>query len=806
MGYYYLESSAVGRNRDTAVHITILEPGSVYLEKTFSESVPCTVTLEPTLYPEEVPGLVRLDQPLSLKIDNKDINLTEVELWSRCFPEGLIVRIGDKLIIDVVYYRSEKLYFARNVLVKTFRKVGREYGIVSRLKDDGQGCIVSYSRDIYYSQQSEKSIQFRLSEVIDLNGNMMIESDVIVGLSVSYEVDNRLKALRIQILPDEYSSTNFTLLQASMVGRVIKDTRMEIVGWIRSSSEIPHCEMLNEEVSDAVTEGLRDFLQQPLLQDVTIENLTSHQRREYYLAVEKQFPGLSIETLPHSNGNIASIKLHKLTVSEITARAVDGNDVKATNNALNNNNSNNSNNNNKIDPSKQITTSKLSASSSKGKKEGIQENTIPFTRGDVNLKFGKLIPQLDVTFDLYYDKRNNRRIAKNVCAKNEYVEDVASGICGGIVEDIDSNFEYGLIRCFGSDEMLTWDMKRSNEVLKIKPAVGVEVQFKIYRCGGLRCASDVLTLQTGSLRNEITLEGHCTAVVIDNSRVLLLDVTSCPLLCNKYDDIVHKLKILEVALESSGILQKGGKASSVTASATSESGGIGITSSGSHNTNTSVSDDMSHEQSQAQAQARANDDAEKVYAPSLHRNPLSIDSPPSGLSLGQLVSCRVIVDWALQRDPLRVTEVVSMKTDISSLSLGKRKGSISKMKLRAAGSQWGQVIESSVSWGSKKSSKDSSSSSSTSLYFFNWSDPLGSGLEGNLKVGDKVEFIPVSLGGAEVGLAVCIEVMGHRQKQQYDNSNASHTTLKDVQDSGVSTFNLFCDLFKCINSNFLVKS
>ena len=285
-------------------------------EKTLITKAHGTVTLEPTLYPQEIPGLVRLDQPLTIRIEKKDIQLSEVELWSRCFPAGLIVRIGDKLIIDVNYDTREKIFFARNILIQNFRKIGREHGIVSWMRD-GVGFIRSNVRN--------SDIVFRLSEVIDLNGNMIVESDVIVGLSVSYEVvidessrsnDNRLRAIRIRVASIGENTSNDTHHQQHSNGRVTRSNRNVVA----TTGDSP-----NDGVSDAVTEGLRDFLQQPLLQDVTIENLTSHQRREYYVALEKQFPGLSMEMLPSSNGNIASIKLHKLTASEVATKASSNN-------------------------------------------------------------------------------------------------------------------------------------------------------------------------------------------------------------------------------------------------------------------------------------------------------------------------------------------------------------------------------------------------------------------------------------------------------------------------------------------------
>jgi hypothetical protein len=57
------------------------------------------------------------------------------------------LQIGDKLRLDVQNYRPEKIHFARAVKVSSFRKIGREAGVVCGIKE-GFGFVRSHLRDI----------------------------------------------------------------------------------------------------------------------------------------------------------------------------------------------------------------------------------------------------------------------------------------------------------------------------------------------------------------------------------------------------------------------------------------------------------------------------------------------------------------------------------------------------------------------------------------------------------------------------------------------------------------------------------
>jgi hypothetical protein len=126
---------------DRAVHLLILPPGTVKFEVSIGKGAFATVIETSESYPEELPGMAKLDIPLSIEVitGKKGELIHQIEIWQRCLPEDLICKVGDRLCLDVQYYRPEKLYFARSVKVSSFRKIGREIGKICLLKDSGFG-------------------------------------------------------------------------------------------------------------------------------------------------------------------------------------------------------------------------------------------------------------------------------------------------------------------------------------------------------------------------------------------------------------------------------------------------------------------------------------------------------------------------------------------------------------------------------------------------------------------------------------------------------------------------------------------
>jgi hypothetical protein len=117
-----------------------------------------------------------------------------------------MIQVGDRLRLDVQNYRPEKILFARAVKLRSFRKLGRETGLVCEVRDHGFGFVRSHIRDF--------NIFFRLSEVITEAGTPVREGDITVGCRLSFDVaeetrgapSTKLRAVRVQLLPMSSSS------------------------------------------------------------------------------------------------------------------------------------------------------------------------------------------------------------------------------------------------------------------------------------------------------------------------------------------------------------------------------------------------------------------------------------------------------------------------------------------------------------------------------------------------------------------------------------------------------------------------
>ena len=109
--------------------------------------------------------------------------------------------MGDSLRLDVQNYRPEKILFARAVKLKSFRKLGRETGVVCGVRDQGLGLVRSNAR--------EYNIFFRFADVITEGGVAVQEGQVVMGSCLSFDVmeetrgvpNTKLRAVRVQLLP-----------------------------------------------------------------------------------------------------------------------------------------------------------------------------------------------------------------------------------------------------------------------------------------------------------------------------------------------------------------------------------------------------------------------------------------------------------------------------------------------------------------------------------------------------------------------------------------------------------------------------
>jgi cold shock CspA family protein len=553
--FFVITENSKGKMSDRAVNLTILPPGSVILELCLYENVVGIVTMEPTFIhhrQQEEPGIVKLDIPI--EYNNK--TLTEIELWGRCFPDGLILKEGDKISFNIQNYRPDKCIFGRNIKILSFRSFGREIGYICSVKEQqGFGFIKPFERDV--------DLYFRLKEVVDFQSESVFLRDTILienhnkiehsaeprFIEVSFDVIQeesrdksfRLKASRVSInntvneLPNNVESTStvfnnmlpstlrMDLLATQIQGVVMRESKRDLPGIIRikasdidNNSELESNSNKNSEL--AIIKAISEFKDNTNIKDIILECLTKLQVNTYKtIFTQNGFDCVGFET--KNNNNIQGkycLKLYKM---------------------------------NKEDYSLWIENKKNDVSNEKAAspvKTGITIDVM-FNKNDTIDNFGPITKPLTVIFDVYHDLKLNQNIGKVVRLTDEPVYDDNNTLLVNQIGTIDivvvRHGKFGFIRCIPSDEKIFWHSSGISQDTNINDLVeSKEVLFSIRRRGGSRCASDIKIIDSNhesSCTKKVLVEGSSVGVVIQNpvdktKQVILVDVTNCPLLLSKY--------------------------------------------------------------------------------------------------------------------------------------------------------------------------------------------------------------------------------------------------------------------------------
>ena len=231
--------------------------------------------------------------------------------------------------LDVQNYRPEKIIFARAVKLQSFRKLGRETGVVCGVRDQGFGFVRSNVRDF--------NIFFRLSEVLGERGTPVKEGDISVGSCLSFDVveetrgvpSPKMRAIRVQLLsPDSASSASshmpsleglsmdgdshshsqspaggrgapaseleqvggggLTLLQAEVKGIIVSVAKRDAPGIIRASS-IGDLGCIGEnQGNQELYEAIKEFRDCKEIEEVILENVSSGLRKEYHSVLSEK--------------------------------------------------------------------------------------------------------------------------------------------------------------------------------------------------------------------------------------------------------------------------------------------------------------------------------------------------------------------------------------------------------------------------------------------------------------------------------------------------------------------------------------
>ena len=595
--FFVIAENSKGKLRDRAVHLSTLPKGKVTFEESMATSVLVTVTQEPksSSRSEEQPGRGRLHVPI--KIEGQP-DLTSIELWSRCMNDALMLRVGDVLCVDVQKYRPEKLYFARNVRVISYRKIGRETGSVVTVKETFFGFVRSNARD--------SDVYFRSSEVLGKDGETFLpDDDRLTDICVSFDVvmdeakgsSGRLRAIRIQEMSQDSADTRVVFLKKDCLGLVTKEAKREASGAIKLEEHL-NSDLITDEMylSPDIVEGITEFQNAPELHEITINNLSSSQRYGYHQIIQRKFRNIAHETVQdHKNSRDPtkglSLKLWKVDEPgfiEWQSKKKESEDKKERNNDK-------------------------------------DDNKVIYCRNDVIEIDGHVTKDLQVIFDLYFDRKTCQKVARCIKLTDEAVPGYDSELVGILEVVLPKQVRFGFLRCIPSDEKLFWHSAHC--LPGTDPNLleeNCEVSFMLRRRGGLRQAINIQLLPSGSLNKEQLADGFITAVVIESNPsifVVPLDVSGCPMINKKY-------------WEFESFLVKGKKKDAKVDEMQWE--------------RVNECSDVSLRESHANS--KEND---IKYFPPLPRFPIPLSISPekiSDLQIGDVLQCKVVVNWGVQRN------------------------------------------------------------------------------------------------------------------------------------------------------------
>ncbi len=623
--FFIIAENVRGKLSDRAFHINILPKGTINLEVTLGTACFATVLIEGTMYPKEEPGLVALHTPIT-GTDNNIIK--EVQLWGRCLPDGLILRCGDVISIKVQYYRPEKLIFARDVSIISYRSFGRETGRVGIIKDQvdkAYGFIKCNHRD--------SDLYFRTNEVMDINTNKMLDESVVVqNLKIAFDVSDEsrsqnklLRAIRIRLI-DDTNTTGLAgpCLQTNCYGSIIKVAKKDSPGIIAINNKcsISSSALDSFSVPQHILSSLREFEQNTFLNDITIDSLTGIQVAFYHKVMCEKFTSLS-HTIILKSGNSAD-NSRRLFAS----RSSNHHSIKIWKK------SNNS--------SESCSNKELKCCDSHDFNDMINMisnfKEIVYHIKDVDEQNGLLYRGSEVKFGLHGDIETNCKLACDVVLTDEPVNinGNENSLIYGIIDAIQNtkSGKIGFIRSIPSDEKLQFHILTTGsdkDTIKLLNEKSL-VTFNLRKRGGVRTAVNVCSVSPGSINDnvnpgissDIILTGTCKGIVVNLNTpttgsnnlfgIVLVDVNSCELLKDKYfnysntDEAINNT-VFRTYNES--------------------------------NDSTTVPD--------------ISNDAK--YFPLLHRLPTPIPAMSSNLQLGDIVECQAVAQWSVQRHPIRIENI-----------------------------------------------------------------------------------------------------------------------------------------------------
>ncbi len=723
MEFFVIAEMIRGKLCDRATYLKVIPTGTVQFEVLVGSDITVTVTTEPDARSDETPGIGKLSHSIDVsKITNQPgAVIKEIDLWQRCLPDDLIVRKGDTLSINVHYYRPEKIFFARSVHVHHYLLLGRDTGVICTIKDNNAfGFITSDSREI--------DLYFRLNTVVDSKGSVLAPNDVKKGSKVTFDViveDGKFRAIRVQLSDSHNTKDDYNryVLKKNVSGTIIRHVVPNKKGSLGYVELIPS---KWKEINDAVfldpqlVASIANFTNNETLQSVEIHGLPVSIRRAYYDILDKLFP-----TLRHESVHIPSVE--KITSLENNAI------FKTLKIWKEGKNANKSNPENQGDLNAGLT-------NKDGKPKG--GYILTFGKDDIsNDGFGGPLPgNVEVVFDVCWDKSKGRKVAKSIRLTDEAIPDMIGDQIGVIDVLFEKGVKHGILRMIPTDESIMFsagsivsnkvsgaattirastatasaaegDKTEETEVVVPAPTppapvlasdlkVGGEVVFELRKRGGYRYAMNVRPKPSEQGLKPKLLDDLCIAILVDAQHAILVDINNVPEFKEKYLDLSSLERMLQLNAESLGAnaVNKSNRSLSLrsddggSASATSASPAGNTTSTtdspvleGSDVANTPLSSGIAAiEDVEVEVEASTTSASKRIpsnasYFPPLLRQaiPIKADEKKVEYKVGDMVVCQCEVHFTVARMPINLVVKEVLPTKTM-----KKVGRIQQLKLR----------------------------------------------------------------------------------------------------------------------------
>lgn len=682
--FFVIAEIIKGKLSDRAIHLKVIPKGTVQFEVVVASDIAVRVAVEPV---GEVPGTAVLSKPIDVSdlTNTPNHSISCVDLWQRCMPDDLLVKKGDSLLINIHFYRPEKLFFARAVRVDKFFPMGRDTGSIIALKEQAFGFILSETRKV--------DLYFKTNHVVNADGEMMSASDLTTGMKVNFDItveESKLRASRVQVVKSSSgSSTDVTednancyLLKKDVLGTVIRSVvKKDAVGLIMLTESVWRDIQALEFIDPHIDHEIKQFRNSSELTSFELSCLPSFLVRAYTGVIDKlhsRHVKYETSAIPGVDNNLRNLKIWKEESNpQPTAAAA----TAALTSLLNPS----------LPPAFPIpiltstgivmpptpTTpvadpvTPVTPAGLKPPKDGF---TIQYIRDDVKLEdVSSLGNDMEVYFDVYWDRLKGKKVARNVRITEEIIPGETSRVSGVIEVVFEKGDRFGFIRTIPNDEKLFWHSAGISKDALSNLSVGRFVTFEIRRRGGMRWATNVQVADPPSDLRQ-TLPDVCLALCVDANTAVIIDIPDTCVLKDRFVPLPwfdEAMATSQTGKQWEKVQEKSQAPPGINGSESS-AGGNGLQSS-------TAQDSINAQGSIITPLGRV--EYKPKFFGAIPRLPLPIMQHPSEDALtlvpGDMFKCQCMMSWTEKRSPIVVVplELVEMKAT-------KRKARVSKMKFK----------------------------------------------------------------------------------------------------------------------------